>query len=115
MTRDLDPERGVYSISVASEIVGVGVQTLRLYESKGLLEPARSSGGTRRYSPADLARIRRIAALLDAGVNLAGAELVLRLQDENARLRAGLQRRRRIATPAPPARSAPDARAAPSE
>ena len=83
-----DEELGVYGISVAAELVGMGVQTLRLYETRGLLAPARTAGGTRRYSARDLERLRRIAALLDLGVNLVGIGMVLDLQDENARLRA---------------------------
>lgn len=84
--------RGVYGISVAAELTGVRVQTLRLYEARGLLLPARTAGGTRRYSERDLDRLRRIAALIDAGLNLAGIAMVLELQDENARLRARLAR-----------------------
>jgi MerR family transcriptional regulator/heat shock protein HspR len=83
-----DPERGVYGISVASELSGLGVQTLRLYETRGLLEPSRTDGGTRRYSVQDLERLQRIAELLDAGLNLAGIGMVLDLQDENDELRA---------------------------
>ena len=82
------PDLSVYGISVAADLVGLGVQTLRLYESRGLLDPDRTEGGTRRYSADDVARIRRISQLVDAGVNLAGVALVLDLQDENARLRA---------------------------
>lgn len=78
----------VYTISVAAEMLGVGIQTLRSYETRGLVEPARTPGGTRRYRAEDLERIGRIVALLDAGLNLAGVEMVLVLQDENARLRA---------------------------
>jgi MerR family transcriptional regulator, heat shock protein HspR len=85
-----DPGRGVYGISVAAELVGIGSQTLRLYEHRGLLEPARSGGGTRRYSSADLARLRRIAGLVAAGVNLTGVAMVLDLEDANARLQADL-------------------------
>ena len=85
-----DPGRGVYAISVAAELVGMGSQTLRLYEQRGLLEPARSAGGTRRYSSDDLERLRRIAHLVQTGVNLAGVAMVLNLQDANARLRADL-------------------------
>jgi MerR family transcriptional regulator/heat shock protein HspR len=85
-----DPGRGVYAISVAAELVGIGSQTLRLYEHRGLLEPARSDGGTRRYSSADLERLRRIADLVAAGVNLTGVAMVLDLQDANARLQADL-------------------------
>jgi MerR family transcriptional regulator, heat shock protein HspR len=84
-------DRGVYGISVAAELVGMGVQTLRLYEARGLLEPARTAGGTRRYSERDLDRLRRIGDLLDEGLNLAGVAMVLELESENARLR-GQQR-----------------------
>lgn len=80
--------RGVYGISVAAELVGMGVQTLRLYEARGLLEPERTEGGTRRYSADDLDRLRRIGDLLDAGLNLAGVAMVLDLEAANNRLRA---------------------------
>jgi MerR family transcriptional regulator, heat shock protein HspR len=83
-----DGARGVYGISVAAELVGMGVQTLRLYEARGLLEPERTEGGTRRYSAHDLDRLRRIGGLLDAGLNLAGIAMVMDLQDENTQLRA---------------------------
>ena len=83
-----DPGRGVYGISVAAELVGMGVQTLRLYEARGLLEPERTDGGTRRYSADDLDRLRRIGDLLDAGLNLAGIAMVLPLEVENAQLRS---------------------------
>lgn len=79
--------RAVYAISVAAELTGTAVQNLRVYERHGLLEPARTGGGTRRYSEADLDRIRRVLALLEDGLNLAGIALVLRLQDDNHRLR----------------------------
>jgi len=82
-----DGERGVYAISVAADLVGMGVQNLRRYEARGLLDPERTSGGTRRYSPNDLDRLRRIGDLLDAGLNLAGIGMVLTLEAENARLR----------------------------
>ncbi|MFD6813181.1 MerR family transcriptional regulator [Enteractinococcus coprophilus] len=85
---EIDDSRGVYTISVAAELVGAGVQTLRLYESRGLVEPARTPGGTRRYSNDDIERLQRITALLEDGLNLAGIDVVLKLQDENARLRA---------------------------
>ena len=85
---DHDSDRGVYGISVAAELVGMGAQNLRLYESRGLLEPSRSDGGTRRYSRNDLERLRRIGDLLGAGLNLAGIDMVLDLETENARLRA---------------------------
>ena len=82
------PDRGVYGISVAAELSGVAVQSLRLYERYGLLSPARSDGGTRRYSADDLARLKRISALMDAGVNLAGIARILSLEDDNASLSA---------------------------
>jgi MerR family transcriptional regulator/heat shock protein HspR len=80
------PDHGVYSISVAAELSGVAVQSLRLYERYGLLVPTRSDGGTRRYSADDLARLQRISALVDAGVNLAGIALILNLEDDNVEL-----------------------------
>lgn len=81
-----DSTRGVYGISVAAELVGMGVQNLRAYEAHGLLEPERTEGGTRRYSADDLDRLRRIGDLLDAGLNLAGIAMVMDLQDENNQL-----------------------------
>ena len=81
-----DPDRGVYGISVAADLVGMGVQNLRLYEARGLLQPDRTDGGTRRYSTHDLDRLRRIGDLLDAGLNLAGIGMVLDLQDHNTLL-----------------------------
>jgi MerR family transcriptional regulator, heat shock protein HspR len=80
--------RGVYGISVAAELVGMGVQTLRLYEARNLLTPQRTDGGTRRYSREDLDRLRHIGELLEAGLNLAGVEAVLALENENQELRA---------------------------
>lgn len=97
-------DRGVYGISVAAELVGMGAQRLRWYEARGLIEPDRTSGGTRRYSADDLDRLRRIDALLDDGLNLAGVAMVLDLQDENDRLNRRLDdkprtsRRREIRT-----------------
>jgi len=93
-----DPGRGVYAISVAAELVGMGQQTLRLYERRGLLEPVRSGGGTRRYSSEDLDRLRRIAHLVATGLNLTGVAMVLDLQDTNARLQANLDERKEAAT-----------------
>jgi DNA-binding transcriptional MerR regulator len=77
---------GVYGISVAAELSGIPVQSLRLYESHGLLTPIRSDGGTRRYSADDLARLRRISRLVAAGINIAGIRQILDLQDDNAAL-----------------------------
>jgi MerR family transcriptional regulator/heat shock protein HspR len=85
--QDPNSDRGVYGISVAAELLGLGVQTLRLYEARGLVTPSRSEGGTRRYSANDLERIRRISHLLKAGLNLAGIAQVLVLESENAQLR----------------------------
>jgi DNA-binding transcriptional MerR regulator len=79
--------RAVYAISVAAELTGAEVQNLRVYERRGLLAPHRTTGGTRRYSEADLTRVRRILALLDQGLNLAGIALVMELEADNARLR----------------------------
>ena len=79
-------DRGVYGISVAAELSGVKEQPLRLYEREGLLTPARSKGGTRRYSADDLARLARIRELVDAGVNLTGIARILGLEDRNTAL-----------------------------
>lgn len=78
--------RGVYGIAVAAEMAGLGEQTLRLYERKGLLAPARTAGGTRRYSDHDVAVLIRVADLLADGLNLAGARLVIELEAANQRL-----------------------------
>ncbi len=77
---------GVYGISVAAELSGIGPQTLRLYESRGLLTPARTAGGTRRYSDDDLVRLRRITELVNIGINVAGIGQILGLEARNARL-----------------------------
>ncbi len=90
MTSSPDPARGVYGISIAADLAGLGIQTLRLYEQRGLLTPDRTDGGTRLYSSDDLGQLRRITDLLDAGLNLAGIALVLQLEAENAALRAQL-------------------------
>ncbi len=95
--------RGVYGISVAAEFSGFDPQTLRLYERRGLLAPARTDGGTRRYSDDDLDRLGRISDLVAQGINIAGIAQILHLehrnsalesdnselQSENARLRSG--------------------------
>ncbi|BCQ10813.1 hypothetical protein JMUB5695_04272 [Mycobacterium heckeshornense] len=88
------PDQGVYGISVAAELSGAGAQSLRLYERYGLVSPARSEGGTRRYSADDLARLQRITELVAAGVNLAGVARILDLEDDNAALRADIMRLR---------------------
>lgn len=93
-----DAGRGVYGISTAADLVGMGVQNLRLYEARGLLEPDRTDGGTRRYSADDLERLRRIGDLLDAGLNLAGVGMVLGLENENAQLRAEREERSGLPT-----------------
>ena len=84
--------RGLYGISVTSELTGVPAQNLRAYEAKGLLDPVRTSGGTRRYSDHDLARIERITMLLGAGLNLRGIGYVLELEAETRRLREEIDR-----------------------
>ncbi|MDV3134299.1 MerR family transcriptional regulator [Mycobacterium sp. 29Ha] len=78
--------RGVYGISVAAELTGIDPQTLRLYERRGLLTPARTDGGTRRYSDDDVVRLERISLLVDAGVNLAGVAQILDLEHRNSLL-----------------------------
>ena len=87
--------RAVYVISVAAELAGVHPQTLRIYERRGLLAPARTAGGSRRYSDADLALLERIAELTDEGLNLAGVQRVLELEQTVAELKAQLDEARR--------------------
>jgi MerR family transcriptional regulator/heat shock protein HspR len=82
--------RAVYIISVAAELAGVHPQTLRIYERKGLLEPARTTGGSRRYSQADIDHLRRIQELTDEGLNLAGVKKVLALEAHIAQLENAL-------------------------
>ena len=82
--------RAVYVISVAAELAEMHPQTLRMYERKGLLEPARTSGGSRRYSDDDIARLQRIASLASEGMNLSGIRRVMELEAENTRLREQL-------------------------
>ena len=86
LTRD-----GVYVISVAAELAGVHPQTLRIYERRGLLDPERTSGGSRRYSEADLARLERIVELTNAGLNLEGVKRVMELEDEVTRLQEQIE------------------------
>jgi MerR family transcriptional regulator/heat shock protein HspR len=83
--------RAVYVISVAAELAGVHPQTLRLYERKGLLDPQRTGGGSRRYSDADIFSLRRILELTNAGVNLEGVRRVLALEQEVAELTEALE------------------------
>ncbi|MFI6365610.1 MerR family transcriptional regulator [Nocardia sp. NPDC050630] len=80
--------QAVYAISVAADLAGIGIQTLRLYEQHGLITPARSPGGTRRYSGDDLARLARITTLAGQGINLAGIARILDLEDANTALTA---------------------------
>jgi len=83
-------DRAVYVISVAAELAGLHPQTLRIYERKGLVDPARTGGGSRRYSDADIEQLRRIQELTAEGLNLAGVQKVLALEAELARLRREL-------------------------
>jgi MerR family transcriptional regulator/heat shock protein HspR len=92
--------RAVYIISVAAELAGVHPQTLRIYERKGLVEPSRTPGGSRRYSDDDIALLQRIQELTDAGLNLAGVKRVLELEAELARLRRELAELRAAAAEA---------------
>ena len=92
--------RALYVISVAAELAGVHPQTLRIYERKGLVDPARTAGGSRRYSDADIAVLRRIQELTNDGLNLAGVERVLALESEVAVLRSQLADARRKASEA---------------
>ena len=86
-------DRPRYMISVAAELVGMHPQTLRLYENKGLVRPQRTPGGTRLYSEADVERLRIIQRLTtELGLNLAGVELVLRLEDELRKAHAQIAR-----------------------
>ena len=86
-------DRPRYMISVAAELVGMHPQTLRIYEAKGLVNPQRTAGNTRLYSEADLERLRLIQRLTtELGLNLAGVEHVLRLQDELNRMRSRMER-----------------------
>jgi MerR family transcriptional regulator/heat shock protein HspR len=92
-----DNERALYIISVAAELAGVHPQTLRIYERTGLVDPARTAGGSRRYSEADIDQLRRIQELTNEGLNLAGVQKVLELEAELADLRRQLEELRRDA------------------
>ena len=86
-------DRPIYMISVAADLVGMHPQTLRIYETKGLVRPQRTPGGTRLYSEADVERLRIIQRLTtELGLNLAGVELVLRLEDELRKAHAKIER-----------------------
>tara|TARA_Y100001970_G_scaffold263014_1_gene347963 strand:- start:124 stop:522 length:399 start_codon:yes stop_codon:yes gene_type:complete len=93
-----DPARAVYVISVAAELAGVHAQTLRIYERKGLVEPARTPGGSRRYSDIDIALLRRIQELTNEGLNLAGVKRVLDLEHRVAQLEAEMRELQAAAT-----------------
>jgi MerR family transcriptional regulator/heat shock protein HspR len=82
------PDHAVYVISVAAELAGMHPQTLRIYERRGLVRPARTEGGNRRYSDVDIERLRRISQLAAEGMNLEGIRRVMELEVDNARLRA---------------------------
>jgi MerR family transcriptional regulator/heat shock protein HspR len=86
------PGMGLFSIAVAAELTGLHPQTLRIYEREGLLDPARSPGGTRRYSTGDIDRLQQIMALTSDGLNIAGVRRVLELQAETRRLQAEVNR-----------------------
>ena len=86
----MSSDRAVYVISVAAELAGVHPQTLRIYERKGLVLPARTGGGSRRYSDADIAALQRIQSLTDEGLNLAGVKRVIELEAELEKTRAEL-------------------------
>ena len=92
MSRSRD--HGVYAISVVATLVGTGTQNLRTYERRGLLDPDRTDGGTRRYSENDVDRARQIVEMLADGHNLLGVARILELESENARLRRQLERRK---------------------
>ena len=92
-----DLDRGLFSISVAAELAGLHPQTLRIYEREGLLDPARSAGGTRRYSRRDIEKLAEICALAADGLNLAGIRRVLALQEETRQLQAELTQLRELA------------------
>ena len=87
MTTGADPTRALYAISVAAQLTGLHPQSIRSYEDHGLLDPARTGGGTRRYSDLDITRLHRISGLLGDGLNLAGIGAVLALEASNAALR----------------------------
>jgi MerR family transcriptional regulator/heat shock protein HspR len=88
-------QRAVFVISVAAELAGMHAQTLRMYERKGLLNPTRTPGGSRRYSEEDVALLRRIQELTNTGLNLEGVRRVIELEAEVTRLRMEVEQLRR--------------------
>ncbi len=92
--------QAVYVISVAAELAGMHPQTLRIYERRGLVQPARTQGGNRRYSDADIEQLERISDLAEQGMNLEGIRRVMELELENARLRDELAKARTAAAQA---------------
>jgi len=98
---DISPDkRAVYVISVAAELAGIHPQTMRIYERKGLVLPARTGGGSRRYSEADIAHLQRIQTLTESGLNLAGVKRVMELEAEVAELRHQLAELKKAASEA---------------
>ncbi|MDJ0769511.1 MAG: MerR family transcriptional regulator [Ilumatobacter sp.] len=89
--------QAVYVISVAAELAGMHPQTLRIYERRGLVRPARTQGGNRRYSDADIETLQRISDLAEQGMNLEGIRRVMELEAENERLRGEVERLRAVA------------------
>ena len=90
----MNSDRALYVISVAAELAGVHPQTLRIYERKGLVDPARTAGGSRRYSDDDIAQLLRIQELTNDGLNLAGVQRVLELESQLAELHRQLEETR---------------------
>jgi MerR family transcriptional regulator, heat shock protein HspR len=89
---ELDTDRGVFMISVAAQLANMHPQTLRMYEARGLIEPKRSPKGTRLYSQEDVERLRRIQEMTaELGLNLAGVERVLRLEQEIESMHARIE------------------------
>jgi MerR family transcriptional regulator/heat shock protein HspR len=95
VSKDDRQERAVYIISVASELAGVHPQTLRIYERKGLLRPARTAGNTRRYSDSDIDRLKQIQELTGRGINLAGVKMIMDMQLKLERIRLEMEQMNR--------------------
>ena len=91
MAKNDREDRAVYIISVAAELAGMHPQTLRIYERKGLLRPARTAGNTRRYSERDIDRLREIHELTERGVNLAGVKMIMEMQAKLDRVRREME------------------------